>query len=261
SGTQVTITGTGFTSTGNTVIFGTSTINNLNSSSNTIIFTVSNLTPPGVYQVLVTNANGKSNAMTFTVTSLLPIGTPILISGGTTGTLRNNFSGWVGFKFKVGSTSLSVSQLGRYVVKGSIGSHTVKLVAISGVSSGTDVPGGSVIVKTYGAKAETYAYTSLVFPVTLQANTTYMLVSQEIIGGDQWYDYLHNVITLTNDATPINAVWALNNTHTYNFTYTWPQTYGPVNLRYSTIGIVPPPPLPPPPPPPLPPPLPLPVTR
>ncbi len=83
---QVTIYGSGFSSTGNTVRFGQGIIVNLNSFDGTSVsFTVpSQLTGYGssqvylaTYYVSVTNATGNtSNALPFTVTSLLPAGTP-----------------------------------------------------------------------------------------------------------------------------------------------------------------------------------------
>lgn len=94
-GTQVTITGSGFTSTGNKIKFGdlNTELNpsySLNSTNNgtTLTFTVPTsryyacsagnppclvaqyLTPPGVYPVSVTNANGTSNTVNFTVFSV-----------------------------------------------------------------------------------------------------------------------------------------------------------------------------------------------
>src|SRR3989344_976811 len=86
-GTNITITGTGFTSTGNAVNFGSGLIPNLTSpDGKTIIFTLPGILNPacyysdprclmpafsvsvGAYQVSVKNANGQSNQITFTVT-------------------------------------------------------------------------------------------------------------------------------------------------------------------------------------------------
>ncbi len=94
-GAQVTITGSGFTSSGNKIKFGdlATELNpgySLNSTNNgtTLTFTVPTsryyacsagnppclvaqyLTPPGVYPVSVTNANGMSNTVNFTVFSV-----------------------------------------------------------------------------------------------------------------------------------------------------------------------------------------------
>src|SRR3989338_3615078 len=86
-GTNVTITGTGFTSTNNSVKFGGGYMNGLNSNGTSITFTVPDgLTPcppsaticpesfmlvtPGTYPVSVINANGTSNALSFMVTAV-----------------------------------------------------------------------------------------------------------------------------------------------------------------------------------------------
>ncbi len=63
------------------------------------------------------------------------------------------------------------------------------------ISTGADVAGASVTVATAGAPAGRFAYADLSAPVTLLANRTYYLVSQETAGGDAWYDYDTNVVT------------------------------------------------------------------
>jgi hypothetical protein len=85
----------------------------------------------------------------------------------------------------VGSSALSVTSLGRWCVSGNIGSHVVKLVE---VSTGLDVPGGSVVVLMNPAQAGSYQYTELPSPVTLAANTAYYLASAEQISGDTFYN-------------------------------------------------------------------------
>ena len=92
-GTSVTITGTGFTPTANTVAFGNGVIPNLSSNGTILIFTVPTtlipacayttppcpfalvITSPGTYGVSVTNASGSSNSVTFVVTS--GVNTPV----------------------------------------------------------------------------------------------------------------------------------------------------------------------------------------
>lgn len=88
-GSQVIITGSGFTAIGNTVTFAGNPIPNLSSSNGTsLTFTVPDYlnpgcyyskpacyapatqTGPGVYQIIVSNANGTSNTANFTVTAV-----------------------------------------------------------------------------------------------------------------------------------------------------------------------------------------------
>ena len=48
-------------------------------------------------------------------------------------------------------------------------------------------------------------YAALTSPVTLQANTSYYLVSQEVAGGDPWYDF--GIVSTTSLATVNDAVY------------------------------------------------------
>ncbi len=155
-------------------------------------------------------------------------GSTALASSVSLGSLRNNFSGWVGFRFAVGGAPITVTQLGRWVVSGNSGSHTVKLVD----SGGNDVPSGSVTVNTSGAPSGQFAYATLANAVTLSPGATYVVMSQETNGGDQWYDYNCGV-TLTSVATPNQAAWA-NNGGIYVTTGATTNSYGPVNLKYTT---------------------------
>ena len=98
--------------------------------------------------------------------------------------LRNDFSGWLGMEITTGSTPLTVVELGRWVVPGNSGSHSVKLV---NAGSGADL--GAVSVATAGATDGQFKYSSLASSITLAPNTRYYVLSQEVAGGDQWYDF------------------------------------------------------------------------
>ena len=129
-------------------------------------------------------------------------------------------------QFTVGSTPLTVTSLGRVIVAGNSAAHLVKLVR---ASDGVDVPGGSATVAPAGASGQ-FAYTQLPGPVTLQANTIYFLVSEEVAGGDQWYEYAP--VTAAN-AVAVNgpAYW---NGFTYTLVKSVGESYVPANLLYST---------------------------
>lgn len=102
-GSTVTIYGTGFSTSGNTVRFGQGVIANLNSYDGTSLsFTVpsqltgfgSGLVYLGTYQVSVTNASGQSsNAVPFTVTSLGSLGAPTISGVSGPSTLQTNTTG------------------------------------------------------------------------------------------------------------------------------------------------------------------------
>jgi len=125
------------------------------------------------------------------------------LTGPPSGTaLRNDFGNFVGTRFTVGASPLSTGSLGRICVAGNSGGHIVKLV---NAATGIDVPGGLTVVNMGGCTAGQFRYADLASPVTLQANTAYYLVSLEVSGGDQWYDF-GNVPT-TSVATVNNAVY------------------------------------------------------
>jgi hypothetical protein len=48
-----------------------------------------------------------------------------------------------------------------------------------------------------GATPGQFSYVDLPAPITLSANTSYYLVSQEVSGGDQWADETTTVTTTT----------------------------------------------------------------
>jgi hypothetical protein len=144
--------------------------------------------------------------------------------------LRSDFSGWVGMKLTVGSSSLTVSSLGRVCVAGNSGTHAIKFVT---ASDGIDVPGGSSSVNMSGCAAGQFSYEPLANPITLQANTAYYLATQEQAGGDQWYDYGN--VTSTNSGTVNNSVYSFNGAN-WNQTNLPSTSYVPPNFLYTTGG-------------------------
>jgi len=73
--------------------------------------------------------------------------------------------------------------------------------------TGADVAGGAVSISMPAGNAGQFAWASLAGPVTLQPNATYYLASQELAGGDLWYDF--GSIATTSDATVPNAIFSL----------------------------------------------------
>ncbi|MGZ5434985.1 MAG: CBM96 family carbohydrate-binding protein [Pyrinomonadaceae bacterium] len=150
------------------------------------------------------------------------------VKNKTLGTLRNNLTGWVGMKFTVSTTPVTVTSLGRIYVTGNTGTHTVKIV---NAGTGADVAGASVSINmSAGTAVNGFKYGALAAPVTLSANTAYYLVSQETSGGDQWYDF-NTVLTTATVATVNNAIQRPSNS--------WVaagganNSYVPVDFRYS----------------------------
>ena len=166
--------------------------------------------PDGVTYNLYGSSDESYGPLNFLYTSK-PATSAALITEVTLGTGRNNFSGWVGGSITTASGGMQVTELGRYVVAGNTETHIVKLV---NASTGQDVTGGSVTVNLAGGQAGTFAYSQLSSPVTLSPNTAYYLVSQEVQGGDQWYDF-NTTIQTTGVASETTSVWSPDGV-TYN---------------------------------------------
>src|SRR5439155_14060761 len=80
-----------------------------------------------------TTTTTTTTAPTTTTTAPPPpagLATP-LVTSFTPSRLRQDFSGWVGMTVRVGGADVRVSALGRWVVNGNRGAHTVKLVDAS----------------------------------------------------------------------------------------------------------------------------------
>jgi hypothetical protein len=153
---------------------------------------------------------------------------PRFIDSFTPTNLRNDFNGWVGLRLVVGPTDVSVTSLGRWVVAGNTGTHTVRLVD---AATGVDVPGGSAVVNTAGAPAGTFAFTPIA-PITLSAGHSYYLLSQEFAGGDAWYNYDTQVVT-SGAGTDVGAAYAFAATPaTIVPGGGTGQGYGPPNFEY-----------------------------
>ncbi|MBV8730437.1 MAG: hypothetical protein JO336_11590, partial [Acidobacteriia bacterium] len=136
---------------------------------------------------IVTNSQGSvaSNAAVLTVTASAVSGVRFVTSYAL-GTLRNDYTGWVGAEIMVGPAPLTVTALARLVAPGNSGIHAVKIVD---AVSGNDLPGASVTVNTAGGPSGSFLYAATAAPIVLAANATYYILTQENQGGDQWYDY------------------------------------------------------------------------
>ena len=148
----------------------------------------------------------------------------------TLGTLRNNYSGWVGMAITIGSNALPVNALGRFVAAGNSGSHTVKIV---NGSTGADVPGASVSISTAAGTPGTFQYGNLSSPVTLTPGSVYYVLSLESAGGDQWYD--HDTTVQTASVASLTSA-AYGTGSPYLTTGTAGQTYVPLDFVYGSTG-------------------------
>jgi hypothetical protein len=213
-------------------------------TSSTYTFTLDTTTLPngdGDLTAMATDsASNTGTSLPVDLTISNPVttstGTAFIRSGPAAGAvLRNDYSGFVGTQFTVGGTPLQVSQLGRWVVSGNTGTHTIKLVQNNFI----DVPGASVSLNLTSEPAGQYAYAALASPVTLSANTSYYLVTQESAGGDQWYDYS----TVTTDPAGTLAGPAFQQSNgAYSTLGVASSSFGPPNFLFSTGAAATPPP-------------------
>ncbi|MBV8730641.1 MAG: hypothetical protein JO336_12625, partial [Acidobacteriia bacterium] len=150
------------------------------------------------------------------------------VTSVTSGTVRNDYSGWVGASITTGPWTLQVTQLGRMALSGNAGIHTLKLV---NGSTGLDVTGGSVTVNLSGGSPGGFIYTPLAAPVSLAPNTTYYVLSQETMGGDQWYDY--DTVLQSGFAAAINGGVYSGDGVAYLSSPTPGRAYVPVDFKYA----------------------------
>jgi len=143
------------------------------------------------------------------------------VTGQSLGTLRNDYTGSVGFRFLV-NTNITVTDLGRWVVSGNSGTHAVKIHGPGG-SYSTLATGN---VNTSGATAGAYAYQSIT-PLSLTSGLYYRIESDETSGGDQWYDTDTTISTtgdITDDGHSVNGTGSGSGN----------DSYVPVNFKYHT---------------------------
>ncbi|MCX6343453.1 MAG: DUF6055 domain-containing protein [Armatimonadetes bacterium] len=109
---------------------------------------------------------------------------PMLTSKGTGGT-RTDGPWTIGYKFTTGPSPVTVSKLGfvDYTGAGLLAAHRVGIWKTSDNSliASTTVPAG-----TAGELMGDFRYANLAVPVTLNANTTYVIGAEVFNGGDAW---------------------------------------------------------------------------
>ena len=83
---------------------------------------------------MVTNSSGSvtTNAVTLNVQASVGGGgggtSTAFVTSEVLGTLRNNYTGWVGMSITVNGSPLTITALGRMFAPGNSGTHTLKIV-------------------------------------------------------------------------------------------------------------------------------------
>ncbi|HYT92746.1 MAG TPA: PA14 domain-containing protein, partial [Gemmataceae bacterium] len=158
---------------------------------------------------------------------------PTATTGQTLGTIITpSTSQAVGYRFTVGSSNLVVYALGRWVVAGNSGTHTLHLFS---AADGSEIESADLDTST--ATAGQYAYVNLPFPITLQAGRTYYVLSDEWAGEDRYAD--QNTTLSGASGITINGaargVW--NNGWTFTSGTSGNHAYGPLNFTFATAPV------------------------
>lgn len=111
-----------------------------------------------------------------------PTGTEWVTSYIPVTSLRNDFTGALGFKMTP-TIDINITALGRWVVLGNSQSHNIV------VYDGVGVPLASSTIDTSGKPAGAFTYANLAIPCPVYAGQDYYVLSSEILGGDEWYDW------------------------------------------------------------------------
>jgi hypothetical protein len=143
------------------------------------------------------------------------------------GTPANTFGGWAGMEFTVSTNSLNVFAVGRVHAPGNVQKHTIKIIEkstlIDIVAALLDTTGGT------DGQMQTVAFPG---PITLNMNTTYYIVSQEVAGSDQVY-MDDSTIQTTGAATVAHAI--SGDGVTFLAGSTGNHCFGPLTFQYVLI--------------------------
>lgn len=98
--------------------------------------------------------------------------------------VRNNFHSFIGVGIQVGDKDIQVTEIGRMFYAGNAQEHILKIVDVD-----TKADVASVTVNMAGGTVDQFTYGKLSAPVTLKANKSYYLVSEEHFDGDAFADH------------------------------------------------------------------------
>lgn len=143
------------------------------------------------------------------------------------GTLRQaDYSGFAGMAIDIGSKSLTVKTLERWCIAGSTGDHRLQIID---ADTGVQILGSTVLVSLAG-RQDGFVSAKLTSVITLTAGKRFYVVSEEVTGGDQFFDN-DTVLTTRSDATVVSPVYFDSTTQQWVFMGQG-SSYGPVNFSY-----------------------------
>ena len=152
-------------------------------------------------------------------------GTPFILTVIPSATIRSDFNGCLGFKFNtpVGVTP-TITHLGRWKLSGNSQIHSVKLYNALGVlrSVNVDLSTGSVGAFVYEAITQ----------ITLAAGTAHWVLSEEVSGGDTWYDGDTTLTVDTSAGTSDGAATQPGCSGTINGFFAGAHSYVPTDFKF-----------------------------
>lgn len=156
---------------------------------------------------------------------------PPAITLGTLGTLRNNYGDYVGAHWYWSGNPFTVTSVGRFAVAGNTGIHNVGLIKWS-----TAIPFFTEAIDMTGATPGTWVWQLLATPFVFTGGvqgSEIGIMSQEVNGGDQWYDN-DTLVTMTPDLAAlsgyIDSAYIAGGSTGHNNDNG--HMYGPVNFKY-----------------------------
>jgi hypothetical protein len=152
------------------------------------------------------------------------------VTGKTLAAQRSDSPGWTGFEMMVGAQPVTVTSLGRYCAAGNSLTHELRVIR----TSDNSVVASTNVSMSGCAQGQT-KYAVLASPVTLAANTAYLVVSYEV-GSDNFYDWTGLVLTTTPVATVLHGIYTTNGGQTWGPAGGTGNSYVPLDFQYAAAG-------------------------
>lgn len=179
------------------------------------------------YYFVVTLTDGGNESERSNEVEAVPgiYGVPMnLVTGKVLGPV-SNFNGRVGMGIVVGPNPIRAIQVARLVAPNNSQAHTVRIID---KNSGMEI--GSGIVNTAGATIGNFQSADVTPSAPLSSNTTYYLLSDETLTGDQFHD-VGTIVTVNPIVSRVFAVYS-DAPGIYTETAFDGHCYGPLDLVF-----------------------------